>query len=151
MTGTKERHSNHVASMKAPMYTFLIGFAIFVFVFATKEVLVHQVINVNFSLINGFLDIGMIICLMLLYNTAYYAFVVSKKTKVFALTLGFLGAGVFELLSFLMMVYANYNKQVDLLQLSSMFGNLNLLMLFAVIIWARTRVSEDSTTSENKL
>lgn len=151
MTGTKERHSNHEANMKAPMYTLLVGFAIFVFVFAAKEVLVHQAINVNFSLINGFLDIGMIICLMLIYNTVYYAFVVSKKTKAFALTLGFLGAGVFELLSFLMVVYADYNKQINLMQLSSLLGNLNLMALFAVIIWSRTRVTDDSITGDNKL
>ncbi len=150
MTGTKEQRSNHVANMKAPMYTFLISFAIFVFVFAAKEVLIHQLINVNFSMINGFLDIGMIICLMLIYNTAYYAFVVSKKTKVLALSVGFLGAGVFELLSFLMVVYSNYNKQIDLLRLGSMLGNLNLMILFAVTIWARTRISEDAVTGDNK-
>lgn len=150
MIGIKEQRSNHVANMKAPMYTFLIGFAIFVFVFGAKEVLIHQVINVNFSLINGFLDIGMIICLMLIYNTTYYAFVVSKKMKVLALSIGFLGAGVFELLSFLMVVYSNYNKQIDLLQLGSMLGNLNLMILFAVIIWARTRIPEDAVAGDNK-
>ena len=143
--------SNQDSAMKGPMTTFFVSFILFIIVMLFSEAFVNWVIGINLSIVNGFLDIGMAFGLILLYNTTYYTFMTTRKTKMLICALAFLGAAVFDLLSFILIMYSDMAQISNGLQMAILLGNVNLLVLFGVMIWTELRVSDKSVAGENKL
>lgn len=143
--------STQSSAMKGPMTTFFVSFILFILVMLFSEGLVNWVIGINLSIVNGFLDIGMAFGLILIYNTTYYTFMTTRKTKMLVYALAFLGAAVFDLLSFILIMYSDVAMISDGLQMAILLGNINLLVLFSIMIWSELRLSNNSTAGENKL
>lgn len=137
--------------MKMPMMVFFSSLLVFIAVMLSSEWLVRQVIGLNLTVVNGLLDLGMAFGLVLIYNTTYYTFITTRKTKMLVQGLAFLGAAVFDLLSFLMIVYSELTQATDAIQVSILLGNFNLMVLFGILLWAEYRISDDSAAGENKL
>jgi sigma-B regulation protein RsbU (phosphoserine phosphatase) len=106
--------------------------------------------DINLSVFNGFFDIGMAFGLILIYNTAYYTYVTTRKKKMLIHALAFLGAAVFDLLSFITIAFSQMTEGMDLLQLGNLLGNVNLLILFSALIWANTQPEEALVSTNRK-
>jgi sigma-B regulation protein RsbU (phosphoserine phosphatase) len=150
MLALNNREINKSKIMRGPWTTFFLTILIFAAIMFSIEWIAGESIKFNLKYINGFLDIGMAFALMLIYNTTYYSFITTRKTKVLVYSLAFLGGAVMDLLSFILVVYSNIYDLANTLKLGLLVGNLNLFILFAILIWVETRVSEESIAGDSK-
>lgn len=142
----KLQHLNHSSAMKGPLLTFIGSILLFLVILFSQDWLIRQALNVNLSAISGFFDISMAFGLILVYNTGYYTFVTTRKRKMLIHALAFQSAAIFDLISFIVLVFSQTVAVVDNLQLGNFLGNMNLFILFAFIIWAATERDETIAT-----
>ncbi len=142
----KLQHLNHTSAMKGPLLAFISSILLFFVILFSQDWLIQQALNVNLSAISGFFDIGMAFGLILIYNTGYYTFVTTRKRKMLIHALAFQSAAIFDLISFIVLVFSQRVAEVDNLQLGNFLGNMNLFILFAFIIWAVVEREETIAT-----
>ena len=129
---------NHSSAMKGPLLTFLFSFLLLIAVLFAQSWLIQLALNVNLNAVNGFFDISMAFGLILVYNTGYYTFVTTRSRKMLIQALAFQGSAVFDLVSFIVIVFSQRLSMLDNLQFANFLGNANLLLLFSFLIWSHT-------------
>lgn len=142
MLDMNRQMENQPSGMRGAMVSFFSGFFVFMVIMLSSDWLLDNFIHMNFKFINGFLNIGFAIGLVLLYNTTYYTFITTKSLKVFLKSLSFLGACVFEILNFIFVIYTNTGPSSDVMHLSIFLGNINLFSLFIIYIVSETKLKE---------
>lgn len=143
-------NSNHSSALKGPVLSFFGGFLVFLLVMLSSEWLLTQLVNVNLRFVNGFLDIGFAIALILLYNTTYYTFMTTKNRRILMKSITFLSGGIFQILNFIFIIYANSTSGADVMRVSILLGNINLLLLFAALTISDTLIADVETKLERR-
>lgn len=142
--------SRHPAALKGPVISFFGGFLIFLVVMLSSEWLLNQLVNFNLRFVNGFLDIGLAVGLILLYNTTYYTFMTTKKRRILMKSITYLSGGIFQILNFIFIVYANSASGADVMRVSILLGNINLLFLFLALTISETLVANVETKIDKR-
>lgn len=142
--------SRHPAALKGPVISFFGGFLVFLIVMLSSEWLLSQLVNFNLRFINGFLDIGLAVGLILLYNTTYYTFMTTKNRRILMKSITYLSGGIFQILNFIFVVYANSSSGADVMRVSILLGNINLLLIFTALTISETLIGNVETKIEKR-
>ncbi len=137
-------------AITAPLMSFISSLLIFLVVMMTSEQLLQYMVHVNLKFVNGFLNIGLAFGLILIYNTTFYTFLTKKELRVLIKSMAFLAAGLFEILSFVVVIFANAGSGAEMMRISLLLSNLNLVLLFMTLILTETVVPNEITSLEKR-